>query len=135
MRSNSGVRYSGASSAPLLKRGIQIGIGHLDQVFQLRQFGVGKIGDRGVGEAAENQIHLAGAAMPAAKQQPLAAVIQAIARSCRSRHLSFHPNAKSPDVPGGVDITTAVMIVSPVIRVFMRSFSGQASSPPANPFA
>jgi hypothetical protein len=26
------------------------------------------------------------------------------------------PNAKSPDVPGGVDIAMAVVIVSPVIR-------------------
>ena len=41
----------------------------------------------------------------AAKQKPLAAVVEAAARSCRSRHFyNPHPNAKSPDVPGGVDI-------------------------------
>jgi hypothetical protein len=73
--------------------------------------------------------------MPAAEQQPLAAVVEAIARSCRSCHFHSNPNAKSPDVPGAVDITSVVMIVSPAIRVFMRSFSGQASSLPANAFA
>ena len=87
------------------QRGIEIGIGHLDQMLELSQFVVREIGDLGVGKPAENEIHLAGAAMPAAKQQPLAAVVEAVARSCRSRHLSqSNPNAKSPDVPGGVDI-------------------------------
>src|SRR5260370_885541 len=61
-------------------------LAELDQLFELGQFMVGEPGDLGVGKAAENEIHLAGAAMPAAKQQPLAAVIEAAARSCRSRH-------------------------------------------------
>jgi hypothetical protein len=46
-----------------------------------------------------------------------------------------YPNAKSPDVPGGVDITMELVIVSPVICVFTALFSGQASSLPANAFA
>jgi hypothetical protein len=51
--------------------------------------------------------------MPAAKQQPLAAVIKAAARSCRSRHSQFPSNGKSPDaVPGGVDIAIASPNVS-----------------------
>jgi hypothetical protein len=55
--------------------------------------------------------------MPAAKQQPLAAVIEAVARSCRSRHPSFSnpelANAKNPDVvPGRVDIAMQQVIVS-----------------------
>ena len=54
-----------------------------------------------VGEAAENEIHLAGAAVPAAKQEPLAAVVEADARSGGSSHDPIQCNAKSPDVPGG----------------------------------
>ena len=80
--------------------GVQIGIRHLDEVFQIGQFGVGKLGDGGVGEAAENRDPLAGAAMPAAKQQPLAAVIEAVARSCRSRHLSFPSKRQKPGRAG-----------------------------------
>ena len=58
------------------QRGIEIGIGHLDQALELVQFGVGEVGDLGIGKPAEDEVHLAGAAMPAAKQQPLAAVIE-----------------------------------------------------------
>jgi hypothetical protein len=50
--------------------------------------------------------------MPAAKQEPLAAIVKAAARSSHSRHDNFS-NAKSPDVPGRADIATAVGIVSP----------------------
>jgi hypothetical protein len=61
--------------------------------------------------------------MPAAKQQPLAAVIKATARSCRSRHSQFPSNGKSPDaVPGAVDIA----IVSPnVSSCSPRKFTTQ----------
>jgi len=61
--------------------------------------------------------------MPAAKQQPLAAVVKAAARSCRSRHPQIPSNGKSPDVvPGGVDIA----IVSPnVSSCSLRKFTTQ----------
>jgi hypothetical protein len=89
------------------QRGIEIGVGHVDQDLEIAQFIVAQIGDFGVREPAEDQVHLAGAAMPAAKQQPLAPVIEAVARSCRSRHLVIPSNAKNPDVvPGGIDIAT-----------------------------
>ena len=68
MRSNRRLAYSGASGDVAGQRGIEIGIGHLDQMFELSQFVVAQVGDFGVGKAAENEIHLAGAAMPAAKQ-------------------------------------------------------------------
>ena len=119
MRSNSAPAYSGASARIAGQRGIEIGIGHLDQMFQFGQFVVGQVGDLGIGEPAEDQIHLAGAAMPAAKQQPLAAVIEAVARSCRSRHFRFQSNAKNPDVPGGVDIAmVSVNVSSHVVNKF-----------------
>jgi hypothetical protein len=51
--------------------------------------------------------------MPAAKQKPLAALIEAAARSCRTRHFRFPSDAKSPDVPGGGDIATRKTVVSP----------------------
>jgi hypothetical protein len=56
--------------------------------------------------------------MPAAKQQTLAANVEAVARSCRSSHLKGIPsNAKSPDVlPGAVDIATGSANVSTVCR-------------------
>src|SRR5207253_11070328 len=49
------------------QRGIKIGIRHLDQAFELRQFGVGEISDFGVGKAAEDEVHFPGAAMPTAE--------------------------------------------------------------------
>jgi hypothetical protein len=45
----------------------------------LGQFVVREVLNLGVRKAAENEIHLAGAAMPAAEQEPLAAVIEAVA--------------------------------------------------------
>ena len=50
---------------------------------------------------------------PVAPQVPTAPLIEAVARSCRSRHVVFHSNAKSPDVPGELDITFASANVSP----------------------
>ena len=98
------------------QRGIEIGVGHVHQILELSQFVLREIGDLGIGKAAENEIHLAGAAMPAAKQQPLAAVVEAVARSCRSRHFfDSNPNAKSPDVPGGVDIASGSANVSTAV--------------------
>jgi hypothetical protein len=44
--------------------------------------------DLPVGEAAEDQIHLAYAAMPGAEQELAPARIQAFARSHRSRHVA-----------------------------------------------
>src|SRR3954470_1660241 len=82
-------------------------------MLELDQLGLAKIGDFAIGKAAQDQVHLTGAAVPATEQQPLAAVIQSAARSCRSRHpLNPIRNAKSPDVPGGVDIATRFANVS-----------------------
>ena len=60
-------------------RGIEIGIGHLDQALELVQFVIAQIGYLGIRKAPEDEIHLTGAAMPAAEQKPLAAVIEAAA--------------------------------------------------------
>src|ERR1700682_702742 len=82
-------------------------------MLQLGQFVILEACDLGVREAAENQVHFAGTAMPAAKQPPLAAVVKAAARSCRSRHSQFPSNGKSPDaVPGGVNIAIVSLNVS-----------------------
>ena len=109
MRVEQRARIFRASGRVAGQRGIEIGIGQLDQALELVQFGVRKIRDFGVGKAAEDEVHLARAAMPAAKQKPLAAVVEPVARSCRIPSLSkFHPNAKSPDVPGGVDIAIGI---------------------------
>src|ERR1700726_3104402 len=87
------------------QRGIEIGGGDLDQALELRQFVVGEGCDLGIRKTAENEIHFAGAAMPAAKQQPLAAVIEAAARSCRSRHCpNSIPTPKARTCRARVDI-------------------------------
>ena len=102
MRANSAPRIP-AAAAVAGQGGIEIGIGHFDQALELGQFGVGQVGDLGVGEAAEDQIHLAGAAMPAAKQQPLAAVVEPVARSCRSRHFrKSNPTPKARTCRAGL---------------------------------
>src|SRR5581483_1824249 len=59
------------------QRCVEVWIGHLDELLELGEFALGERGDLAVGKAAENKIHLAGTAMPAAKQQPLAAVVEA----------------------------------------------------------
>src|SRR6202035_3697112 len=98
------------------QRGVEIGVGHVHQMLELRQFLFREICNLGIGKAAENQVHLAGAAMPAAKQQPLAAVVEAIARSRRSRHFSIPIRTqKARTLPGGVDIATVPVNVSPAI--------------------
>src|SRR6185312_10919925 len=81
-------------------------------MFELSQFLFGEACDLGIREPAENEVHLAGATMPTAKQQPFAAVIETVARSCRSSHCNSIPNAKSPDVPGEADIASAPTNVS-----------------------
>src|ERR1700752_4076614 len=50
------------------QRGIEIGIGHLDQALQCAQFFGRKGCNLGIGKAAEDQVHLARSAVPAAKQ-------------------------------------------------------------------
>src|SRR3984893_7616069 len=51
--------------------------------------------------------------MPATKQKPLAAVVEAPARPCRTRHFRFPSNAKSADVAGGADIAIRMSVVRP----------------------
>ena len=60
-------------------RGIEIGIGHLDQALQFGQFAIAQVGYLVIRKPPENEVHFTGAAMPAAEQKPLAAVIEAIA--------------------------------------------------------
>src|SRR5580700_2841453 len=95
-------------------RGVKIGIRHFQEPFELPQLVVAEVSDFRIRKAAEDEVKLAGAAMPAAKQQPLAAVIEPVARSCRSSHSQFQSNAKSPDVPGGLDIAMPGADVSPL---------------------
>src|ERR1700759_5301476 len=77
--------------------GVEVGIRHFQQPFELSQLVVAEIGDLRVRKAAEDQVKLAGTAVPAAKQKPLAAVIEPVARSCRSSHpnSSSTPNART----------------------------------------
>jgi hypothetical protein len=82
-------------------------------MFQFGEFIVGEAGNGPVGKPAEDEVHFPGAAMPAAKQKPLAALVEALARPCRSRHFRIPSNAKSPDVPGGADIASRMAVVSP----------------------
>ena len=79
MRSNSAVAYSGIERRVADQRGIEIGIGHLDQAFEFGQFVIAHGRYLGIRKAAEDEIHLAGTAMPAAEQKPLAAVVEAAA--------------------------------------------------------
>jgi hypothetical protein len=66
-----------------------------------------------VGKASEDVIHLLGTPVPAAEQKPLAAIVEAIAGTGGSGHFLPFVNAKSPDVPGEVDIATIVRFVAP----------------------
>jgi len=72
----------------------------LDQALKAIQIAVGEVSDFGIGKAAEDEIHLAGAAMPAAKQKPLAAIIKPAARSCRSRHCPVPSERQKPGRAG-----------------------------------
>ena len=49
--------------------GQQVGVRQFEQLLILVEFGVGQGGDCSIGEAAEDQVHLAHAAMPGAEQQ------------------------------------------------------------------
>ena len=55
----------------------------------LVQFGVGQGADGAIGEAAEDQVHLAYAAMPGAEEEFPPPLIQSLARSRRSAHRHF----------------------------------------------
>jgi hypothetical protein len=62
---------------------IEFGIGHFDQVLELIELGGIQFIDASVGEAADNQIHLAHAAAPGAEQQPPPSLVQSCAGSFR----------------------------------------------------
>ena len=66
--------------------GQKVGVLKFEQMLILVQFGVGQGGDGSIGEAAEDQIHLADAAMPGAEEQLAPPRIQPFARSRRSAH-------------------------------------------------
>ena len=55
---------------------VQIEIVDFDQALQIIDLALAKLGNMGIGETADNQIHLARAAMPAAITQPLAPIIK-----------------------------------------------------------
>jgi len=65
-------------------------VGKVEEPFILVEFVAGQAGDLGIGEAAEDEIHLAHAAMPGAEQEFLAAGVQVaghgVCRFCRSGH-------------------------------------------------
>jgi hypothetical protein len=85
------------------QRGIEIRIGRLDQPLEFSQFIIAQTRYLGIGEAPEDEVHLTGTAMPAAEQEPLAAIIKAAARSCRTRHFrSSHPTPKARTCRAGL---------------------------------
>src|SRR5215831_18280731 len=61
-------------------------IRHLEPAFDLVEFAFAQCRNMRVGEAAEHQVHLADAAVPAAEQQPSSALIQSLARNLRAGH-------------------------------------------------
>jgi len=64
---------------PELLRDLGRKLGQLDQAFEFTQFVIGHVRYLGIRKTAEDQIHLAGTAMPAAEQKPLATVVEAAA--------------------------------------------------------
>ena len=88
---------AGTPSSPM-HPGEQVVIRHLEQPLEIVEFGLAEVRDRGVGEAAEDQVGLAHAAMPGAEQHLAPPRVQAFARSGAAGHLIS--NAESPDGPG-----------------------------------
>ena len=91
--------------------GIEIGLRRLGQAFEGIELGLRQRGDRRIGEAPHDQVHLAGATMPRAEQQSPPPLVQALARSRGSSQL-MPPNAESPDGPGDAHIGGNVPDVS-----------------------
>ena len=71
-----------------------------EPALEFAEFGIAQGRQLRVGEAPEHQIHLANAAMPAAKQQTASAVIQTLARHVRPSGHRMISNAKNPDGAG-----------------------------------
>lgn len=65
-----------------------------------------------VRKTPKDVIHLLGTPVPAAEQEPLAPIVEAIAGTGGSGHFLPFVNAKSPDVPGEVDIAIGLGAVS-----------------------
>ena len=91
--------------------GVELGVGRFDQPLEIVEPGVVELVDMGIGEAADDQIHLAHAAPPGAEQKLAPPLVQSFARSLGhgaipvrfgplARKSSQKPNAKSPDAAG-----------------------------------
>jgi hypothetical protein len=88
-----------------------------DHPLEFREIIVGKLRDMRIGEPTENKVHFPRATVPAAIKQPLAAVIEPVARTCRPSHASTLRNGKSPDVPGADGIVLTDHDVSTLVVV------------------
>ncbi len=104
--------------------GIEIAIGHLDQLFEVPKFRTVQRHDLRIGETAHDQVHLAGAAMPGAEQDAAAADIEVRAGTCRTAHRAT-PELRHREkaVAGGAKagyITSLPPAVSPPRQETMR---------------
>src|SRR5262245_15459856 len=86
--------------------GQQFRVGRLYQSLEFADFLLRQLLDRGIGEAAHDEVHLARAAMPGAEQKLAPALIQPLARPCGAAHQL--PRRAMPNARGG----------------FFRSFNG-----------
>src|SRR6266511_2912515 len=91
--------------------GIEVRVGHLDEALVFRQLGIAQTVDPGVGKPAHDQVHLADAAMPGAKQQLAPPVIAPVRGFAASGH---RPTPIARTGPGKDDIPTRTGAVSGV---------------------
>src|SRR5262249_10605103 len=72
--------------APAGDPGIEIGIGRIAQPLEQVELGLAQRADHRIGEASHDQIHLAGAAMPATVEKTAPPRVKPCARTCASSH-------------------------------------------------
>jgi hypothetical protein len=86
VRDQSGVKFRqrlDSTGNPVQQGGLS---GVFQQVLEKGKIGVAHPGQFGIGEATEDEVHLAGATMPGAKKRPPPAGVQFEVGSCRSGH-------------------------------------------------
>src|SRR5947207_10994145 len=71
------------------------GVRHLHQSFELGEFILVETVDGYVREASHDEVHLAHATVPGAKQKFAPPAVQAVARTCRSGHNRSTPKART----------------------------------------
>src|SRR5688572_16501727 len=76
----------------------QIPVGHLDQPFERVEFRIRQPGESRIDEAAHQEVHLAGAAMPGAEQDLPPPDVEARAREGRAAHPAAPIAAEDADV-------------------------------------